>query len=112
MSDYTDIEIMAALEELVPGYAIVWHGDSQTGFKYEDIDWLPQNTKEKPIFEDVIKIINRKREEYVTNEYQRQRALEYPSYADQFDLLYHGGYDVWKAKIDEIKNKYPKPESM
>jgi hypothetical protein len=42
--------------------------------------------------------------------YKYQRSAEYPSFADQFDLLYHGGYDAWKAQIDEIKNKYPKPE--
>ena len=41
--------------------------------------------------------------------YQQQRKTEYPSFADQFDLLYHGGYDQWKAAIDEVKNKYPKP---
>ena len=43
------------------------------------------------------------------NEYQRQRIAEYPSIADQLDTLYHGGYDAWKASIDVIKNKYPKP---
>ena len=41
--------------------------------------------------------------------YKYQRAKEYPSYADQFDLLYHGGYDAWKAEIDKVKDKYPKP---
>jgi len=40
--------------------------------------------------------------------YVEKRAAEYPSFADQFDLLYHGGYDAWKAAIDDIKNKYPK----
>jgi hypothetical protein len=40
--------------------------------------------------------------------YKYQRAAEYPSYADQFDLLYHGGYDAWKAAIDAVKTKYPK----
>jgi hypothetical protein len=40
--------------------------------------------------------------------YKYQRAAEYPSFADQFDLLYHGGYDVWKAAIDVVKTKYPK----
>jgi hypothetical protein len=40
--------------------------------------------------------------------YKQQRAAEYPSFADQFDLLYHGGYDAWKATIDAVKNKYPK----
>ena len=42
------------------------------------------------------------------NAYKYQRAAEYPSYADQFDLLYHGGYDAWKAAIDAVKTKYPK----
>jgi len=41
--------------------------------------------------------------------YKHQRAAEYPSFADQFDTLYHGGYDAWKAQIDAIKSKYPKP---
>jgi hypothetical protein len=48
--------------------------------------------------------------EIAKTEYQRQRAAEYPSFADQFDLLYHGGYDAWKAAIDAVKTKYPKPE--
>ena len=42
------------------------------------------------------------------NAYKYQRAAEYPSTADQFDLLYHGGYDAWKAAIDAVKTKYPK----
>lgn len=41
-------------------------------------------------------------------EYKIQRAAEYPSFEDQFDLLYHGGYDAWKAAINVIKTKYPK----
>lgn len=40
--------------------------------------------------------------------YKYQRAQAYPSFADQFDLLYHGGYDAWKAAIDVIKQEYPK----
>jgi hypothetical protein len=41
--------------------------------------------------------------------YKLQRAKAYPSFADQFDLLYHGGYDAWKAAIDAVKQEYPKP---
>jgi len=41
--------------------------------------------------------------------YVEQRESEYPSFAEQFDLLYHGGFDAWKASIDAIKTKYPKP---
>lgn len=44
--------------------------------------------------------------------YTEKRAAEYPSYADQFDLLYHGGYDAWKAAIQAVKDKYPKPEAQ
>jgi hypothetical protein len=41
--------------------------------------------------------------------YIAKRAAEYPSFAEQFDTLYHGGYDAWKATIDSVKAKYPKP---
>lgn len=41
--------------------------------------------------------------------YKSQRSAEYPSFAEQFDTLYHGGYDAWKATIDSVKAKYPKP---
>ena len=42
-------------------------------------------------------------------QYKRNRENEYPSYADQFDLIYHSGVDAWKTKIKETKDKYPKP---
>jgi len=40
--------------------------------------------------------------------YITQRQKEYPSIQDQLDTLYHEGYDGWKAKIQAVKNKYPK----
>jgi hypothetical protein len=43
-----------------------------------------------------------------THAYATQRQQAYPSFADQFDLLYHGGYDAWKAAIDAVKQEYPK----
>jgi hypothetical protein len=49
-------------------------------------------------------------EAYVAaNAYKAQRAAEYPSYADQFDTIFHEGLDAWKAQIQAVKNKYPKP---
>lgn len=41
-------------------------------------------------------------------QYKDQRAAAYPSFADQFDLLYHGGIEAWKAAIQSVKDKYPK----
>jgi len=46
--------------------------------------------------------------EYEVKEYQRQRAREYPLYADQFDQIFHEGIDAWKATILEVKRRYPK----
>ena len=42
------------------------------------------------------------------NAYIAKRQQTYPSFADQFDLLYHGGLDAWKAAIDAVKQEYPK----
>ena len=46
---------------------------------------------------------------YDNNEYQRKRAAEYPSIADQLDDIYHNGIDGWKTTIKATKDKYPKP---
>lgn len=43
------------------------------------------------------------------NDYIEQRRATYPSIVDQLDTLYHGGYDAWKATIQQIKDEFPKP---
>ena len=48
--------------------------------------------------------------EYESNQYQRDRALAYPSTADQLDTIYHQGLDAWKAEIKKVKDQFPKPE--
>jgi len=45
---------------------------------------------------------------YDNKQYQRNRAKEYPSMADQLDDIYHNGIDAWKATIKVTKDKYPK----
>ena len=47
--------------------------------------------------------------EIASTQYQRDRARAYPSFAQQFDTLYHGGYEAWKESIDSIKTQFPKP---
>jgi hypothetical protein len=46
--------------------------------------------------------------DYDAKQYQRDRAKEYPSMADQLDDIYHNGIDAWKATIKTTKDKYPK----
>ena len=48
-------------------------------------------------------------ESYIAaNAYKEQRVKEYPSFADQFDTIFHDGIDAWKAQIQAVKDKYPK----
>ena len=42
--------------------------------------------------------------------YSELRAAAYPSFADQFDTIFHGGLDAWKAEIQAVKTQFPKGE--
>ena len=46
--------------------------------------------------------------EYDAQAYARARKDEYPSYAEQFDILYHKGVAGLKAELKKTKDKYPK----
>ena len=92
-----------AIQSLAPGAQWYCHGDD-----YNELHWLSEDIP-KPTLEEIEAEMQRLQAEYDHNEYQRLRAIEYPSFADQFDLLYHGGYDAWKAEINKVKQKYPKP---
>lgn len=57
---------------------------------------------------EVIYDLNLINSELAKTAYIGKRQAEYPSFADQFDTLFHGGYDAWKAQIQAVKDKYPK----
>ena len=99
-----NITVSSAIASLRPGEQYILCNDD-----YETLIWHNENELLPPTKEEVITEIERLQAEYEYNEYQRLRAKEYPSFADQFDLLYHGGYDAWKTEIDKVKEKYPKP---
>jgi len=49
--------------------------------------------------------------EYNSNQYQRDRAVDYPSLADQLDMQYWdkiNGTNKWQQAINAVKQKYPK----
>lgn len=72
------------------------------------IEWLDPSTI--PLTDaEIAAEVSRLKADYAAKQYQRDRQKAYPSFADQFDLLYHGGYDAWKAVIQEVKDQYPKP---
>tara|TARA_Y100001973_G_C5185708_1_gene327696 strand:+ start:733 stop:1020 length:288 start_codon:yes stop_codon:yes gene_type:complete len=72
----------------------------------EQIEWLNGTT---PISKaDIETKMAQLQTAYNAKEYQRKRAKEYPSIADQLDDIYHNGIDGWKATIKTTKDKYPK----
>jgi hypothetical protein len=76
-------DISKALLSLRPG--AVWTLD---GDQYEGITWLDQQ-QSKPTKQEVIVEADRLQAEYDNKEYQRVRASQYPSIADQLDMLWH-----------------------
>jgi len=49
--------------------------------------------------------------EYNSKQYQRNRAVDYPSFADQLDMQYWdkiNGTNKWQQAINAVKQKYPK----
>jgi phosphoglycolate phosphatase-like HAD superfamily hydrolase len=93
-----------ALNSLAPD--AVWSMDAED---YDTLIWYNENELPPPTEEEVQAEVERLQAEYEYNQYQRNRATAYPSIQEQLDTLYHQGYDGWKASIDEVKNKYPKP---
>jgi hypothetical protein len=75
---------------------------------YENMIWEPIETKPtKAEFETKLAEVSYKNELFQT---RIQRQKEYPSIEDQLDKIYHEGVDAWKAEIQAIKEKFPKPE--
>jgi len=93
------VYIAKALKNLCP--------TAEFSIQNSEITWLSPGITQ-PTEAEINAEITRLQAEYEANEYQRKREAEYPSFADQFDTLYHGGYDAWKATIDAVKTKYPK----
>ena len=75
--------------------------DGYYQFDWDGVSELPEWTKDMTQI-DVVE------PKVVPPTYSELRAAAYPSFADQFDTIFHRGLDAWKAEIQYIKNKYPK----
>ena len=79
---------------------------SVTGEDYDKIIWHGDTT---PISKDEIQA---KQEElknnHNSNQYQRDRKPEYGTWEEQLDMMFHN-MDDWRAHVQAIKDKYPKP---
>lgn len=48
--------------------------------------------------------------ERAVNSYKTDRSMEYPSLQDQLDDIFHNGIEGWMSSIQDIKDRYPKPQ--
>ena len=94
-------DIISAIIAINPNAEVSVNGEN-----YNQITWLNDTT---PISEADIKTKQAELQtDYDNKEYQRSRAVEYPSIKDQLDDIYHNGVDGWKTTIKAVKDKYPK----
>ena len=94
--------LVEALKALVPKAQFI----SFDG-KLELLDWTDE--RPKPSDKQINDKIAELQADYDSKQYQRDRAIAYPSIADQLDKIYHSGIDAWKADIKAVKDKFPKP---
>ena len=100
------ITLVDAVQSLRRNALWVWRGN-----EYSGLEWLDQN-QTQPTEAEIAAEVARLQAEYAAQEYQRQRATEYPPIGDQLDALWKGGDAAAEmlATVMAVKAKYPKPE--
>ena len=94
--------ITDAIISLRPNSAFILESDDISRLEWKDSNTIP------PTLEEIQNELNKLQEDFSNVEYKNLREKEYPAIKDQLDILYHQGYEGWKNKIQEIKDKYPK----
>lgn len=78
---------------------------------YKEVNGVPKLKTAQEIADEK----KSKDDAYALIKYKNDRASEYPSIADQLDMLHSdmvSGTTTWKDEITRIKNKYPKPQDI
>lgn len=100
------MELPKLLEKLnLPPNSYVSIGDT-----FESIVWTNKPEITKEFFDNKVAEIQ---SEYEANQYQRDRALAYPSIQDQLDMQYWDSVNnttTWKDAVAKVKADNPKPE--
>ena len=80
---------------------------AMTNDEYESVDWMDE-TVPMPSKEACLAKVAELQADYDAKRYTRDRLYAYPSMEEQMDMLFHEGYDGWKAMIQAVKDQYPK----
>ena len=97
------ITVFHAIQSLVPGAEV------SVGLYDQSITWHKPETAPVTV-EQIKQEQQRLQQAYDWNEYQRNRAREYPTIQEQLDALYHAGVfpAEMAARIRAVKAKYPR----
>jgi hypothetical protein len=98
------IDILKAILTINPNAQVSVNGDD-----INQITWL-NGTTPIPVADIQVKMVELQAK-YEDNQYQRDRAEEYPSIQEQLDMQYWdkvNGTNTWQDVINAVKNKYPK----
>ena len=87
-----------------------WFGWSDSKNKVYENLVIHDDSKDKPTKKSLEDELKRMQDEFDAQDYARDRAKAYPSFADQFDQIFHEGIDSWKETIQAVKDAHPKPE--
>jgi hypothetical protein len=82
--------------------------NSSAEFYYggEDINTIEWLNGTQPIANNII--LAKQSELQALEDVYENRRKDYGAIVDQLDEIYHDGLDSWKARISNIKAKYPK----
>jgi hypothetical protein len=97
------ITVFHAIQSLVPGAEV------SVGLYDQTVTWHKPETA--PVTSEQIQAEQQRLQQaYDWNEYQRNRAREYPTIQEQLDALYHAGVfpPAMAARIRAVKAKYPR----
>ena len=96
-------DLSHAIINLYPtGAKFVLEGNFYSGLKWFD-------ERPKPTEKELNDKIAELQADYDAKQYQRDRAVEYPSIEGQLDEIFHKGLTEWKKTIQAVKDKHPKP---
>jgi hypothetical protein len=85
---------------------------AQVSVSADDINQITWENGTLPISKELIlSKVAELQAEYEAKQYQRDRQKQYPSIADQLDMLYWdkvNGTENWLNSIESVKNRFPK----
>lgn len=85
-----------------------WFGWSDSKNKIYANLVIHDGSKDKPTEKELTDALAKQQSDFDANQYQRDRAVSYPSWQEQMDLIYHSGVEGLKAELKKTKDKYPK----